>query len=93
MSQSLHVAVQYFAISTTHQWLLGAAWMTPCKPCRITGHGILPLKQGLIDIQAEVLATHCPLFEYDGRGFLVTGSAPTQYSFNDLLQMKGNASL
>ncbi|KAL0049131.1 hypothetical protein WJX82_007250 [Trebouxia sp. C0006] len=55
---------------------------------RITGHSILPLKQGLIDIQAEVLATHCPLFEYDGRGFLVTGSAPTQYSFNDLLQMK-----
>ncbi|DBA75882.1 TPA: Serine/threonine-protein kinase Nek3 [Trebouxia sp. C0004] len=55
---------------------------------RITGHGILPLKQGLIDIQAEVLATHCPLFEYEGRGFLVTGSAPTQYSYNDLLQMK-----
>lgn len=55
---------------------------------RITGHGILPLKQGLIDIQAEVLATHCPLFEYEGRGFLVTGSAPTQYSFNELLQMQ-----
>ncbi|DBA85466.1 TPA: hypothetical protein ACH3X2_000417 [Trebouxia sp. C0005] len=55
---------------------------------RITGHGILPLKQGLIDIQAGVLATHCPLFEYEGRGFLVTGSAPTQYSFNDLLRMK-----
>lgn len=53
----------------------------------------MPLKQGLIDIQAEVLATHCPLFEYDGRGFLVTGSAPTQYSFDDLLQMKGSASL
>ncbi len=85
MSQSLHIAVQIFAVSTSHEWLL--------SPHRITGHGILPLKQGLIDIQAEVLATHCPLFEYEGRGFLVTGSAPTQYSFNDLLQMKGNASL
>lgn len=55
---------------------------------RITGDGILPVKQELIDIQAEVLKTHCPLFEYEGRGFLVSGSAPTQYSFMELMQLK-----
>ena len=60
---------------------------------RITGEGILPLKQALIDVQAEVLQTHCPLFEYEGRGFLVTGTAPTQYSFMDLLHLKGSANL
>ena len=58
---------------------------------RITEEGILPLKQGLIDIQAKVLQTHCPLFEYGGRAFLISGSAPTQYSFKELLQLKGNA--
>lgn len=58
---------------------------------RITGEGILPLKQGLIDIQAQVLQTHCPLFEYEGRAFLISGSAPTQYSYRELLQLKGNA--
>lgn len=56
---------------------------------RITGDGILPLRQSLIDIQADVLATHCPLFEYEGRAFLVTGSAPTQYSYMKLMQLKG----
>ena len=69
--------------------------VTPCatRQCRITGKGILPLRQGLIDVQAEVLQTHCPLFEYEGRGFLVTGTAPTQYSFMDLLHLKGSVNL
>lgn len=66
--------------------------VTPLYPdyFRITGDGILPVKQGLIDIQAEVLSTHCPLFEYEGRGFLVSGSAPTQYNFKELMQLKGD---
>lgn len=67
--------------------------VTPWHPdyCRITGDGILPVKQELVDIQAAVLNTHCPLFEYEGRGFLVSGSAPTQYSFMELMQLRGDA--
>ena len=58
---------------------------------RVTGNGLLPLQQGLIDIQAAVLETHCPLFEYKGRGFLVTHSASTTYSFGELLRLKGQS--
>lgn len=66
--------------------------VTPCECCRsrATGKGLLPLKQGLVDIQAEVLNTHCSLFEYEGRGFLVTGNALTQYSFKDIMHLWGN---
>ena len=66
--------------------------VTPCECChsRATGKGILPLKQGLVDIQAEVLNTHCSLFEYEGRGFLVSGNALTHYSFKDIMHLWGN---
>lgn len=61
-----------------------------CRHSRATGKGILPLKQGVLDTQAEVLSTHSSLFEYEGRGFLVSGNALTQYSFRDIMRLRGN---
>ena len=56
---------------------------------RILGEGILPLKQGLLDVQSKVLSTHCPLLGYSCHGFLMIGDASLPHSFKELLQLKG----
>lgn len=68
------------------------AQLLTCASCRsrATGKGILPLNQGLVDIQAEVLNTHSSALEYESRSFSVSGNALTQYSFKDLMHLRGN---
>ena len=52
------------------------------------GNGILPLQQQLIDIQAQVAASHCPLLGYSCRAYLTSSSAAAPYTFQELLQLK-----
>ena len=46
------------------------------------------MKQGLLDVQANVLSTHCPLLGYSCRGYLMRGSASIPRTFKELLQLK-----
>lgn len=46
------------------------------------------MKQGLLDVQANVLSTHCPLLGYSCRGYLMSGSASIPRTFKELLQLK-----
>lgn len=56
---------------------------------RVLGKEILPIKQELIDVQAQVVATHCPLLGYSCRGYLASISAAAPYTFRELLHLKG----
>ena len=57
---------------------------------RIIGEGILPMQQGLLNIHAKVLSTHCPLLGYRCCSYLMSGSASVPHSFQDLLKLKGD---
>ncbi|KAL0038677.1 hypothetical protein WJX79_002702 [Trebouxia sp. C0005] len=58
---------------------------------RVVGEKILPMKQGLLDVQANVLSTHCPLLGYSCRGYLMSGSASITHTSQELLQLKSKA--